>query len=100
MSVSTYKKVIFSLCFLIFGITGCGSNGIDGMLDDYEKLCNKSASLQAKLKANDMSALKEIEGMAKDMQVISNKLEALKEKGFSNSQKERLIKIVGKCAGL
>lgn len=100
MSVSTYNKVIFSLCFLIFGITGCGSNGIDGMLDDYEKLCNKSASLQAKLKANDMSALKEIEGMAKDMQVISNKLEALKEKGFSNSQKERLIKIVGKCAGL
>jgi hypothetical protein len=44
--------------------------------------------------------LKEIEGMAKDMQAISNKLEALKEKGFSNSQKERLIKIAGKCAGL
>lgn len=100
MSVSTNKTVIFSLCFLILGIAGCGSSRIDGMLDDYEKLCNKSASLQTKLKANDMSALKEIEGMAKDMQSISNKLEALKEKGFSNSQKERLIKIAGKCAGL
>jgi hypothetical protein len=90
----------FILYILIFGIAGCGSSGIDGMLDDYEKLCNKSASLQTKLKTNDMSALKEIEGMAKDMQAISNKLEALKEKGFSNSQKERLIKIAGKCAGL
>ena len=100
MNIFKNNLGLFILYILIFGITGCGSNGIDGMLDDYEKLCNKSASLQTKLKANDMSALKEIEGMAKDMQAISNKLEALKEKGFSNSQKERLIKIAGKCAGL
>lgn len=70
------------------------------MLDDYEKLCNKSASLQTKIKTNDMSALKEIEGMVKNMQAISGKIEALKEKGFSSSQKQRLLKITGKCAGL
>jgi len=90
---------LFCSCILIFGIAGCGSNGVDGLLDDYEKLCNKSALLQTKLKANDMSDLKEIEGMAKDMQAINSKLETLKEKGFTSSQKQRFLKILGKCAG-
>lgn len=95
------NKYIFRLWLLIlfFGIVGCGSNGVDGLLDDYEKLCNKSALLQTKLKENDMSALKEIEGMAKDMQAINSKLETLKEKGFTSSQKQRFLKILGKCAG-
>lgn len=100
MKFCIFACSLFCSCILIFGIAGCGSNGIDEMLNDYEKLCNKSALLQTKIKANDMSALKEIEGIAKDMQAISIKLETLKEKSFSSSQKERFLKILGKCAGL
>lgn len=88
MNIFKTNCELFIFYILIFGIAGCGSSGIDGMLDDYEKLCNKSASLQTKLKANDMGALKEIEGMAKDMQAINSKLETLKEKGFTSSQKQ------------
>lgn len=100
MNICRITFYLFCICNLVFGIAGCGSNGADGLLDDYEKLCNKSALLQTKLKSNDRSALKEIEGMAKDMQAINSKLETLKEKGFSSSQKERFLKILGKCAGL
>ena len=79
---------------------GCGKNSNDALLDEYEKLCEKSLLIQAKMRGNDLSAMNDLQSLARQIQEVSGKLDSLKEKDLTGPQKERLLKIVVKCSGI
>ena len=79
--------------------SGCGRNSNDALLDEYEKLCLKSASIQSKIRGNDLSSMKELESLNRDILKITSKLDSLKENELTSSQRDRLMKILAKCAG-
>ena len=73
------------------------SNNWDSILDEYEKYCNKLASLSKKVMAGDMSAMTEYASALEQAQRLSDKLENA-EGEMTAAQVARLNKIAAKMA--
>ena len=78
-------------------VSSASSNNWDSVLDEYEKYCNKLASLSKKAMAGDMAVMAEYTSTLEQAQKLSDKLEHA-EGEMTPAQVSRLNKIAAKMA--
>ena len=78
-------------------VASSSSNNWDSVLDEYEKYCNKLASMSKKVMAGDLSAMGEYSSALEQAQSLSDKLENAQGE-MTSAQIARLNKIAAKMA--